>query len=108
MALDDMLSNPMSGIAKSEAGAVKSIRGKLVGWMEGQNDAFKTARATYSDKSTPINTMDVAGALMDKLEPALARYGANTREQAAAYARALQAAEETVKKALESYAETAG
>ena len=99
MALDDMLSNPMSGIAKSEADAVKAIRGRMVDWMEGQNDAFKTARTTFAKESVPINTMDVANALMDKLEPALARYGANTREQGAAYARALQAAEETVKKA---------
>jgi hypothetical protein len=98
MALDDMLSNPMSGIAKSEADAVKNIRGRVVNWMEGQNDAFKTARTTFAEKSTPINTMDVASALMDKLQPALARYGANTREQAAAYANALKAAEETVKK----------
>ena len=99
MGLDDLLSNPMSGIAKSEAGAVRNIRGKLVDWMEGQNDAFKSARTTFAKESVPINTMDVATALMDKLEPALARYGANTREQGAAYARALQAAEETVKKA---------
>lgn len=98
MALDDMLSNPMSGIAKSEADAVKRIRGELVGWMEGRNDAFKAARTTYAKESVPINTMDVAQALMEKLQPALARYGANTREQAGAYAAALQAAEETVKK----------
>jgi hypothetical protein len=99
MGFDDLLSNPMMGIAKSEADAVKSIRGQVVNWMEGQNEAFKGARTTFATKSTPINTMDVASALMDKLEPALARYGANTREQGAAYARALQAAEDTVKKA---------
>lgn len=98
MALDDMLSNPMSGIAKSEANAAKSIRGKIVDWMEGQNDAFKAARTTYAEKSKPINTMDVADALMEKMQPALARYGANTQEHAAAYARALEAAKETVKK----------
>lgn len=98
MALDDMLSNPMSGIAKSEAAAVKNIRGQLIGWMENQNEAFKAARTTFADKSTPINTMDVAQALMDKLQPALARYGATTKEHAAAYAKALEAAKDTVKK----------
>lgn len=98
MGLDDLLSNPASGIAKSEADAVKSIRGNLINWMEGQNDAFKSARATFAKESVPINTMDVAQALMDKLQPALARYGANTREQASAYAQALEAAKDTVKK----------
>lgn len=98
MGLDDMLSNPMSGIAKSEANAAKGIRGQIVDWMEGQNPAFKAARATYAEKSKPINTMDVADALMEKMQPALARYGATTQEHAAAYARALEAAKETVKK----------
>lgn len=98
MAFDDMLSNPMSGIAASEANAVKGLRGKLVNWMEGNNPVFKEARTTFADKSTPINTMDVAQSLMDKMQPALARYGANTKELASAYAKALEAAKETVKK----------
>jgi hypothetical protein len=98
MALDDMLSDPMAGIGKNEAGAVKAVRGQLVDWMEQANPAFKQARTTFAEKSTPINTMDVAQALMDKLQPALARYGANTREQSQAYAQALEAAKETVKR----------
>ncbi len=100
MALDDMLgSAPMGGISKSEAEAAKNIRGKMIGWMESVNPDFKTARQTFARESTPINTMDVANELMKKLEPALARYGANTKEQASAYAQALEKAKETVKKA---------
>lgn len=98
MAFDDMLSNPMSGITKSEADSVKTLRGNLINWMEGQNEAFKGARTTFAKESVPINTMDVAQSLMEKMQPALARYGANTKEQASAYAQALEAAKETVKK----------
>lgn len=100
MALDDMLgSAPMGGISKSEADAAKNIRGKMIEWMESVNPDFKTGRQTFARESTPINTMDVANELMKKLEPALARYGANTKEQASAYAQALEKAKETVKKA---------
>lgn len=98
MALDDMLMDPASGIAGSEVRNVQTLRGQMVDWMERANPDFKAARQTYAKESVPINTMDVADALMKKLEPALARYGANTQEHAAAYARALEAAKETVKK----------
>lgn len=98
MALDDLLSDPMAGIGKNEANAVKATRAQLLDWMEKANPAFRDARTTFSGMSKPINTMDVASALMDKMQPALARYGANTRETANAYAQALEAAKETVKK----------
>lgn len=98
MALDDMLKDPASGIVGAEAESVKNLRGRIVDWMENANPEFKAARQTFARESVPINTMDVADALMKKLEPALARYGANTQEHAAAYARALEAAKETVKK----------
>lgn len=99
MALDDMLSDPASGIAGSEVRNVKNLRGQIVDWMERANPDFKSARQTFARESVPINTMDVAAELMKKLEPALARYGANTKEHANAYAQALEAAKETVKKA---------
>lgn len=98
MGIDDLLSDPLSGIGKAEADAIKATRAELLGSMESANPAFRTARETFARESVPINTMDVADALMKKLEPALARYGANTQEHAAAYARALEAAKETVKK----------
>lgn len=98
MAMDDMLVDPASGIAGSEAATLKNLRAQVIDWMEDANPVFKQARKTFADKSTPINTMDVADALMAKLEPALARYGATTKEHATAYARALEAAKDTVKK----------
>lgn len=99
MALDDMLADPASGIVGKEAANVSKLRGQIVDWMESANPDFKAARQTFARESTPINTMDVADALMKKLQPALARYGATTKEQAGAYAQALEAAKETVKKA---------
>jgi hypothetical protein len=98
MAMDEMLTDPTTGLAGEAAKNFKTLRGSVIDWMESQNPAYKAARQTYSRESVPINTMDVADALMKKLEPALARYGANTQEHAAAYARALEAAKETVKK----------
>jgi hypothetical protein len=99
MAFDDLLQpNVMGGISKSEATAAGNIRGKMVDWMESVNPDFRAARQTFARESVPINTMDVADALMKKLQPALARYGATTKEQASAYAQALEAAKETVKK----------
>lgn len=100
MALDDMLSNPMSGIAKSEADAVKGLRGKLVDWMEKSNEAFKGARTTYAEKSIPINTMDVGEDLMKRLQGSLGQYGATTKELSGAYAKALDGAKESVKKTI--------
>lgn len=99
MALDDMLMDPASGIAGSEVRNVQNLRGQMVDWMEKANPDFKAARQTFAQKSTPINTMDVAQALMEKLQPALSRYGATTKEHADAYAKALEAAKDTVKKA---------
>jgi hypothetical protein len=99
MALDDMLVDPASGIVGKEAANVSKLRGQIVDWMESANPDFKAARQTFATQSTPINTMDVADALMKKLQPALSRYGATTKEQASAYAQALEAAKETVKKA---------
>lgn len=98
MAVDDLLSDPLAGIGKAEADAIKGTREQLLSAMESANPTFRAARQTFAEKSTPINTMDVADALMKKLEPALARYGASTKEHAAAYAQALEAAKETVKK----------
>lgn len=99
MAVDDLLTNPMAGIGKNEANAVKVARGKLVDWMEGANPAFKAADRAFAEKSVPINTMDVAQELMKRMEPSLARYGASTKEHASAYAMALDAAKDSVKKA---------
>jgi hypothetical protein len=67
MALDDMLMDPASGIAGSEVRNVQNLRGQMVDWMEKANPDFKAARQTFAQKSTPINTMDVAQALMEKL-----------------------------------------
>lgn len=98
MALDDMLSDPMAGIGKNEAGAVKALRAQLIEWMESANPAFKQARETFSAKSKPINTMDVADDLLKRMQSPLARQGASSREMKNEYARALERAQDSVKK----------
>lgn len=99
MALDDMLSDPMAGIGKNEAGAVKAARQQLIDWMENANPAFKQARETFGQMSKPVNTMDVASDLLKRMESPLSRAGDVTqREMKDAYARALEQSMDSVKK----------
>lgn len=98
MALDDMLSDPMAGIGKNEASSVKNIRGQLIDWMEQANPAFKQARDTFSQKSMPINTMDVSSDLLGRMQSPLGRAGASTREMKNEYARALEQAMDSTKR----------
>lgn len=99
MAIDDMLSDPMAGIGKNEANAVKGIRQRLIDWMENANPAFKQARETFGEMSKPVNTMDVASDLLKRMESPLSRAGDVTqREMKDAYARALEQSMDSVKK----------
>lgn len=98
-ALDDMLIDPTSGIVGSEAKSVERVRGKLLDWMEKQNQEFKNARTTYAQMSQPINQMQVGQALVNKLTPALSDYGALGRETAANFAGTLRNSDALMKNA---------
>jgi len=99
MAMDEMLSDPASGFAGKSGDAVRSLRGQLLGWMEGANPVFKRARTTHSAMSKPINQMQVGQFLLDKVQPALSDFGALGQESGAQYARALRNADQTVRAA---------
>jgi len=101
MALDDMLKDPTSGIVGKEATQVKNTRGELIGWMEGVNPEFKVARETYANMSQPINQMQIGQELINKLQPALADYGALGRETGATFAKQLRDSDAMVRKATE-------
>jgi len=90
MAMDDMLKDPASGIVGKEAQQARSLRGKIVGWMEDANPEFKTARQTYANMSQPINQMQIGQELVNKLQPALSDFGATGAETGATYARQLR------------------
>jgi len=99
MAMDEMLSDPASGFAGKSGDAVRSLRGQLLGWMEGANPVFKQARSTHSAMSKPINQMQVGQFLLDKVQPALSDFGALGQESGAQYARALRNADQSVRAA---------
>jgi len=99
MAMDDMLRDPASGIVGKEADQVKSLRGKIVDWMESANPEFGQARKQYSEMSRPINEMQVGRELLNKLQPALSDFGATGNETAATYARQLRDSGKLVQKA---------
>ena len=66
MAMDEMLSDPASGFTGAAGNTVKTLRGKLVNWMEQANPDFRAARQTYAASSKPINGMDVGEYLANK------------------------------------------
>jgi len=69
--------------------------------MESKNFApsYREARATYAEMSKPINQMDVGQDLVNKLQPALAEFGATGRTTPAKYAQALRDADATARRA---------
>lgn len=99
MAIDDMLTDPASGYAGAAGNAVRDLRSKLLVWMEDVNPVFRDARTTYSEMSKPVSQMDIGGALLEKLEPALADHGALAKETAGRYAQALRNADQTARNA---------
>ena len=99
MAIDAMLKDPTSGIAGVEADQAKKLRGQIISWMESANPEFGAARKQFAQMSKPINQMQVGQALLEKLQPALADYGALGAETGATYARTLRNADQFVKNA---------
>ncbi len=91
MAMDDLADNPqVSGIGANEANAIRSTRTSLLEWMEKKLPTYGMGRKLYTALSKPINRMEIGRALRDKLQPALADFGATTRTRGEMYASALR------------------
>ena len=101
MALDDQLSSAVRAGNNVEARGIASTRDKLVSLIESPDfsPAYQAARQNYAAASRPINQMDVGQKLLDTLQPALGQFGADTRVNAASYAKALRDADATAAKA---------
>lgn len=101
LALDDQISAAVRAGNHVEAKAILGTRDKLLALMENDrfSPAYKVARETYRDLSRPINQMEVGQQLVDTLRPALGQFGADTRVNAASYAKAVRDADATAKKA---------
>lgn len=101
MALDDQLSSAVRAGNNVEARGIASTRDKLVALMESKDfsPAYRVARQNYAEASRPINQMDVGQQLLDTLRPALGQFGADTRVNAASFAKAVRDADATAAKA---------
>jgi hypothetical protein len=83
-----------TALAETEKQSVQSVKGKLVEWLAKKNPAYETARQDFSKMSEPINTMQVAQHLQDKLAAPLAPI-----ERASAFGQAVRDAPGTVARA---------
>lgn len=102
-ALEDMLDSAKdTGIGNIQRRAITGTRDQLIAIMDkiSKGNAYPKARAEYEALSKPINQIDVAQTLRDKLIPALADYGDTTKLAASSYAQALRSGDETAKRAL--------
>lgn len=95
MAMDDLTDNPQaSGIGGNEVRAIRDTKGSLLSWMDEKLPIYGMGRRLYTDLSKPINQMEVGQAFRNKLQPALADFGASSRTRAAAYAEALRSGDD--------------
>lgn len=91
MALNDIANTgPQSGMGAHESNAIKSTLGSLNAWISDNVPALRTADTAYANLSKPINQMEVGTALSNRLQPALADFGNNTRLNAASFASAVR------------------
>jgi len=101
MSMDDIADNPeAAGIGAHEARSINDTRAALLNQIEEQIPQYRQARETYASMSQPINQMEIGAVLRDKLQPALAEFGGNTRLRPEMYARALREGDATATKAL--------
>lgn len=101
--LDDVISSaasPTSSVGKEQLRALTQTKSDLMSVMDELMPGYKAANDNFAGMSRNINSMEVARELQKKLEPALARFGANTKEHGSAYAQALESAGESVKRSI--------
>lgn len=99
--LDNLISKASgngSSVGKEKLRAMVQTKDDLMSVIEQVSPAYKAANDNFAAMSRQVNAMDAARAIRDKFEPALNGYGATGAEHAQAYARALDAAKESVKK----------
>lgn len=97
LAFDDLIRDPATfGIGKTEAAGIAGTRGEFLNWVEGKADAYRGARETFRAQSGPINQMEIGQYLESKLLSALE---GETKLRPAAFAGAVEAAPQTIKRA---------
>ena len=100
-ALDNQITKAMTpgnAIGDAQLRSLLQTKGDLMKVLDDIAPAYKQANDNYAAMSRQVNSMDVARDLQKSMEPALARYGASTRELGQNYASALEKATASVKK----------
>jgi hypothetical protein len=94
--IKDILATTENKFLTRELLTVKRALENQLGKVE---PAFKQAEQNFAQLSQPINQMQIGQELLDRMQPALADYGALGSETAAKYAQALRNADQTAKTA---------
>lgn len=88
------------GIGSAEYRAVRKVKKDLNEWIDGKSElSLNAIDSIYQQASIPINKMDIARSLREKISPAISDHGALGRETAAKFANALRNSELTVRQA---------
>jgi hypothetical protein len=91
MALQDTANaGPQRGMGSHELGSVRATMGDLQDWITRNVPQLRAADQAYAAGSAPINQMQIGRELSDRLQPALADFGNNSRLNAASYANAVR------------------
>lgn len=101
-ALDNKISaakNLGSSIGKEDLRSLTNTKNELLSLIEDVAPAYKAARDNFAGMSRQVNSMDVGRDLLNRMQSPLARAGASGRELKNEYARALEGATESVKRA---------
>lgn len=100
-ALDNQISKagtPGSAIGKADLAALQNTSRDLNAVLEQISPLYNEANRNYAQMSRQINSMDVARSLNKTYTPASQQFsGTNSREQGAAYMKALRDAQDSVK-----------
>lgn len=89
MSLNDMLDQgEQRGMGAHELGALKSTRAALGNWIGDNVPALSAADRSFDMLSENLNQMDIGRALSNRLQPALADFGNDTRLNANSFANA--------------------
>lgn len=98
LAIDDMLDGAKaSGLGRAQQRALTQTKADLLSVIDELSQTYAQARTGYASWSRPINQMEVAQSLLEKVRPALAEFGGAPRMTPATYANALRNAEQTVR-----------
>lgn len=106
LAIDSQLNKPVANtsLGSYSDAALKSTKARLMDAIVGTENApgvspmYGMAAKQYAEMSRPINQMQVGQSLMDTLVGEATKYGANPKQQAEAYFRALKNAPAMIKR----------